>query len=89
MVSQLKMITHKDTWIQVEEIHCWFHLQIMTIIFQNYPPIMRRFLFIPSLLSVACQYGNEFENGLFLYFIQGVQANETVHLEIFKQVRKL
>lgn len=45
MVAQLKMITHKDTWIQMKEVHCWFHLQIMIIIFQKYPPIMQKFLF--------------------------------------------
>lgn len=44
MVAQLKMITHKDTWIQMK-VRCWFHLQIMIIIFQNYPPIMQKFLF--------------------------------------------
>ena len=39
-----KMITHRDTWMQVKEMNRWFHLQIITGIFQNYPPIMQSFL---------------------------------------------
>ena len=70
-----KMITHRDTWMQVKEMNCWFHLQIIIGIFQNYPPIMQSFcfnlsaMFTPSLLSIACQYANEFESALFSYFI--------------------
>ena len=29
-------------------------------------------MFTPSLLSIACQYANEFESALFSYFIQCV-----------------
>ena len=56
-------------------MNCWFCLQVITGIFQNYPPIMWSFcfnlsaMFTPSLLSTACQYANEFESALFSYFI--------------------